>query len=47
MAQIAHAVGYFVSWLYLCAFAIVFVPFFSVSNHSTLLIWPLSTRHHS
>ncbi|KAJ9633343.1 hypothetical protein H2204_007060 [Knufia peltigerae] len=26
---IAHAVGYFVSWLYMCAFTIVFVPFFS------------------
>ncbi|KAK5197026.1 hypothetical protein LTR99_000619 [Exophiala xenobiotica] len=26
---IAHAVGYFVSWLYLCAFTVVFVPFFS------------------
>ncbi|KAK5283399.1 hypothetical protein LTR55_012100 [Exophiala xenobiotica] len=26
---IAHAAGYFVSWLFLCAFTVVFVPLFS------------------
>ena len=51
MTQIAHAVGYFVSWFWKWTFNIVFVPFFSVSNHFTPSFGPhlpettVNTRH--